>query len=211
MKHHCLILLFSVLFIACSTELEEVEHRNEQQNSIEKYSVIKGTTTKQGAYERLTLDGDLLETSSYENGLRTGEQKIYENGQIYSIAQYKEGMMDGSYQTYYRGGQINVEGKYAADVMSGKWKRYYKDGQIMEVVTFADNEENGPFVEFYPNGNVKAEGAYKDGDFEHGELLLYDINGILIKKMMCDEGICRTTWVKEGREDFDVYRAKNEE
>lgn len=199
------------LMVSCADQLETVEDRNEQQNMVEIYSVKNGSDTRHGEYKRTTLDGELLETVTYEDGQRQGEQRIYENGELYSIAQFKDDLHHGLYQTFYRGGQINVEGEYVNGVMSGKWKRYYTDGQIMEVVSFKDNEENGPFVEFYPNGNVKAEGEYLDGDNEHGELMLYDINGIMIKKMMCDRGICRTTWVKEGRENFDVYRAKNEE
>ncbi|MDX1684969.1 MAG: toxin-antitoxin system YwqK family antitoxin [Saprospiraceae bacterium] len=203
------ILGISAFILACSGSLEEVEERNELQNKLEQYTVLKGTDTKHGEYKRMTLDGELLETAQFEDGLQVGEQKIYENGELYSIANFKNGQHHGLYQTFYRGGQVNVEGEYVDNVMTGKWKSYYPDGQIKEVVTFEDNEENGPFVEFYPNGNVKAEGEYLDGDNEHGELMLYDINGILIKKMMCDKGICRTTWVKEGRENFDVYRGED--
>ena len=205
-----IFILFSMI-IACSAPVEEVENKNELQNYVEKYNVIKGTNTKHGDYRRHTLGGELIEESSYEKGNMIGLQKIYERGELYSVANFIEGNHHGSYQTYYQGGKVNVEGEYVDNVMAGKWKRYYPDGHLMEVVTFKDNEENGPFVEFYPNGNVKAEGDYKDGDNEHGELFLYDLNGILIKKMMCDQGICRTTWVKEGKEGQDVYRAKNEE
>ena len=204
-------LLFLIFLVSCSAALEEVEIQNDEQGMIEKFTVKKGTNTKQGTYQRTKLDGELLEESIYENGQLVGEQKIYENGQLYSITQFKNGEYHGLYQTFYPGKRINVEGEYVDNVMSGKWKRYYPDGQIMEVVNFKDNEENGPFVEFYPNGNVKAEGDYLNGDDEHGELFLYDLNGILIKRMMCEAGICKTIWVKEGREDFDVYRAKNEE
>jgi antitoxin component YwqK of YwqJK toxin-antitoxin module len=140
-----------------------------------------------------------------------GQQKIYEKGVLYSVANFIDGEHHGKYQTLYPSGKVNVEGEYVNNVMTGKWKRYYPDANLMEVVSFKDNEENGPFVEFYPNGNVKAEGDYLNGDNEHGELFLYDINGILIKRMMCDNGICRTIWVKEGKEGMDVYRAKNEE
>jgi antitoxin component YwqK of YwqJK toxin-antitoxin module len=76
----------------------------------------------------------------------------------------------------------------------------------METVTLVDNEENGPFEEFYENGNKKAVGSYKGFDTdmnrprEHGELLMYDESGTLIKKMNCDMGICRTKWTLEGGE-----------
>jgi antitoxin component YwqK of YwqJK toxin-antitoxin module len=209
--------LFNVFFVilliltACSASLEEVEIRNDEQGMLEKFTVVKGTNTKQGVYKRFRIDGQLLEEATFENGEMTGDQKIYENGELYSITKFENGQYQGLYQTFYPGGRVNVEGEYKDNVMTGKWKRYYPDGQIMEVVNFRDNEENGPFVEFYPNGNVKAEGEYLNGDNENGELFLYDINGILMKRMMCEAGICRTIWIKEGREDWNVYRAKDEE
>ena len=211
MKAWPLSLLLVLCLFACSAPVEQVENRNDLQNYVEKYTVIKGTNTKHGAYTRHTLNGDLLEEATYEKGNMIGQQKIYERGVLYSVAHFNEGQHHGTYQTFYPSGKVNVEGEYVDNVMTGKWKRYYPDGDLMEVVTFENNEENGSFVEFYPNGNVKAEGDYLNGDNEHGELFLYDINGILIKKMMCQEGICRTTWVKEGKEGMDVYRAKNEE
>ena len=36
--------------------------------------------------------------------------------------------------------------------------------------------------------------VYLDGDNEHGELKLFDEQGVLTKKMNCDKGICRTSW-----------------
>ena len=49
-------------------------------------------------------------------------------------------------------------------------------------------------MEYFRNGNLKAEGSYLDGDNEHGLLKLYDETGRLIRKMECEQGVCRTFW-----------------
>jgi antitoxin component YwqK of YwqJK toxin-antitoxin module len=206
MKWISSFILLALLAVGCDTPLEEKTFTNSELNYVETYTVLKGTDTKQGSYKKTTLDGQLLEESYYENGKMQGEQRIYDKGNLYSIAQFVDGELHGKYQTFYPDSPLNVEGEYVNNVMEGKWKRYYPNGDLMEIVNFKDNNENGPFVEFYPNGNLKAEGSYLNGDNEHGELFLYDINGILIKKMNCEEGICRTTWVKEGKEDWQGYR-----
>jgi len=206
MKIHLFFGAVLLILTSCEQKLEMVENKNEEQQYIETYTIVKGGNTKQGPYVKKTLDGKLLEESTYENGMLEGKQKLYNKNVLYSTSIYQKGKLDGLYQTFYEGGQINVEGEYVQDVMSGKWKRYYPSGDLMEVVNFENNEENGPFVEFYPNGNIKAEGSYLNGDNEHGELFLYDINGILIKKMNCVEARCSTTWVKAGKEDWEGFR-----
>ena len=67
----------------------------------------------------------------------------------------------------------------------------------MEETRLANNEENGPFKEYYKNGKVKTEGTYQRGPYEHGELLMYNEAGELVKKMQCADGECHTTWEKK--------------
>lgn len=90
-----------------------------------------------------------------------------------------------------------MESNYVKNEMIGKSRRFYKNGQLEEEVTFSNSNENGPFVEYYENGNLKAEGSYKGGDMEDGELKLYDENGVLERKMDCVVGRCTTIWRSE--------------
>ncbi len=149
-----------------------------------------------GAYERHSAEGILIEEAFYRQGqLDSLRVLFYEKGDTQVVEHYRLGQFEGEYRYYYENGQLQLVGNYVDGAMEGKWRKYYDDGTLMETVTFRDNEENGPFVEYYPNGNLKAEGAYLQGDFEQGELKLYDEEGRLIRKMQCEKGICRTTWV----------------
>ena len=103
----------------------------------------------------------------------------------------------GEFKKYFDSGVLKVEGNYVENYMEGSWRVYYPSGQLKEDVTFSKNIENGPFIEYHENGNLKAEGNYLNGDFEHGELKLYNKGGELEKIMDCNAGICHTRWKKE--------------
>ena len=160
----------------------------------EQYTLRKKDQVKHGPYQKFTLDGGLVEEGQYVNGQISGERKKYAQGKLVAVETMENGEYHGLYQSYYPEGGPNSSGVYDHDQMVGVWKRYYRNGQVLEEVTFKDNLENGPFKEWYENGNLKAVGQYKNGDQEDGELLLYNEQGVLIRKMNCVEGICRTTW-----------------
>lgn len=193
-----LCFLIVLLFIACSSKLKVVEIRNEAGKLIEKYTQNVETQQREGESELYASDGKLLEKSYYKNGQLHGERILYhENEKIQVIERYDNGEFKGLYQAYYDNGQLEIEGKYIDGQMNGKWKRYYTSGELMEIVTFVSNYENGPFVEYHKNGKIKTEGKYLDGDNEQGELKMYDEEGMLIRKMDCNKGICKTIWTAE--------------
>ena len=121
----------------------------------------------------------------------------YPSGKLAVEATYKNDTIVGLRTFYYENGNKELIGKYEDNMMTGQWKRYYDTGELMEVVMFKENAENGPFVEYYKNGKLKAEGNYLLGNHEHGELKLYNEDGLLGKKMECKHCICRTIWTKD--------------
>ena len=200
MKTPLLSLLLCFLVLACSS-VETIEVKNDSGKLTERFSQNKKTKQKEGKLVRFFEDGAIQEESNYQKDTLHGERKIYyENGQLQIVEKYKAGNFDGLYQAYYTNGQLELEGNYISGSMNGQWTRFYETGEKMEVVTFKDNEENGPFTEYHINGQLKAKGAYMNGDNEHGELQLFNETGQLIKKMNCEIGRCKTTWVKEAVE-----------
>lgn len=190
------------VFMACGSKLETIENRNDEGKLIEIYTRDKESYAKQGNYIKYDAAGTIIEEAEYINDTLHGRRILYfENGQPQYVENYNMGEFSGLYQAYYESGALELSGKYSKGAMNGEWIRNYPNGQQMETVIFKDNQENGPFVEWHKNGNKKAEGAYLDGDKEHGELLLYDESGQLERKMNCDHGICRTTWKKDGLEE----------
>ncbi len=153
---------------------------------------------KEGQIKTHYEDGAIYEIGLFKNGVLDGYRKIhYPSGTIQVEETYVAGQFHGPYKKYYDNGQVKISGDYKDGTMEGVWVTYHDNGAIKDEVTMTANLENGPFKEYYPNGKTKAVGVYKNGEFEHGPLQLFDESGTLIKKMECDEGICRTVWKKE--------------
>lgn len=156
---------------------------------------------KEGLFQRFNADGKLIEEANYsDNKLHGTRILFFDNGDTSSIETLVNGLYEGPYRLYHDNGTLAQDGNYTNNEMTGSWNGYYKNGQLKEVVQFEANAENGPFIEYHENGQLKAEGSYLNGDKEHGELLLYDEDGLLLRRMECDRGICRTVW-KKGQDD----------
>lgn len=188
----CLLLIAA----ACTNapELETVESTDEQglrivyQRQVDNYARV-------GTFERFDVAGNRIERSSYRNDSLHGARILfYPAGDTLSVETYQNGRFEGPYRAYYEDGTLRQEGRYTDNAMTGPWISYYPSGDRREVVRMADNLEQGPFTEWYDGGALKAEGQYRDGDKEDGELRLYDSTGTLVRIMDCDLGMCFTRW-----------------
>ncbi len=178
-----------------SAEEVEIVEAEDIDGNTERYFRRKSDFAKDGKYVKYGPKGQKLVEAYYVNDtLHLYRILYYEKGDTQIVETYNMGEFDGPFKSYYENGQLELLGIYNDNVATGQWKKYYNTGELMEVVTFADNQENGPFVEYYQNGNLKAEGNYLNGSNEHGELKLYDEAGVLIKRMDCEKGICKTVW-----------------
>ena len=177
--------------------LEKVMVKDEDGNLVS-FSKRVSSGVKEGTFVKMSPDSVLIEIANYHNDTLDGRRILFSmKGDTETVETYKSGAFEGSYISYYENGQIAFKGVYQQNSMEGVWRRFYKSGELMEEVAFSNNQENGPFVEYNENGTLKAEGTYKNGDNEDGELKMYDENGELIRKMQCDNGMCKTIWKKE--------------
>ncbi|MEZ4948958.1 MAG: toxin-antitoxin system YwqK family antitoxin [Saprospiraceae bacterium] len=205
MKFKIIVFLFILGFLSCSDEYETVEVKHENGTIAEQYTRRKVDFAKEGVYKKFDDQGNLLEEANYSNDTLDGLRVIYfANGKHQVEEHYVKGQFEGPFKSFHEDGNLKLEGVYENNKMTGPWKAYYENGQLKEIVQFEANQENGPFIEYYENGNLKAKGSYLEGDHEHGELELYDESGVLVRKMMCDKGICRTTWEKDSKEDENL-------
>lgn len=197
------LFLFLSVFFSCASKIETVETKDEFGNSI-KYTRNKSDFSKEGLYTISYPNGNLYEEANYVRDTLHGERKLYfESGKLEVLETYNMGMFISPYKRFFENGKLQQEGNYENNIATGEWKKYYENGQLEELVNLKNNEENGPFQEYYENGNLKAEGSYNGFDEEtsrpreHGLLKLYNEEGVLIKKMNCTNGICRTSWTLE--------------
>ncbi len=193
------LVIFCVIVLSItsclSEDIDKVEVKNANGIVIEEYNIRRTDGVRTGIYNLFYDGGELYETGHYKDGNLEGVRKLYYiSGKLKTEETYKSGIFEGVWKSYYENGSLKLEGNYSNNSMEGEWKGYYESGELKEVVTFANNLENGPFVEYYPNNNIKAKGYYFEGDQEHGELQLYNEEGVLVKKMSCEIGVCRTIW-----------------
>ncbi|MGY0392649.1 toxin-antitoxin system YwqK family antitoxin [Bizionia sp. KMM 8389] len=132
----------------------------------------------------------LLKTEGYLlNNKKTGKWvSYYENGEVKSVRNFKDGKPDG-YQKldysqvlymegYSRNGlKIGVWKSYFKDTNQlkylkhfdnhgnkiGEWKSYYETGELYLTETFFNNQANGKETTYFKNGNVYTTGLKQDG------------------------------------------------
>ncbi len=84
----------------------------------------------------------------------------HENGNIFQIVNYKEGVLNGKRQVYFENGKLKNETTYVDGKMNGKWKEIYENGKLKESGFYENGEKEGSWKTFYTNGKLKEEGNY---------------------------------------------------
>ena len=191
------ILFISFWLVACEKQPTKVEV--DPDTGFETtYSVGKEDDQYNGPYSKKDSTGVMLERGHYKDGKLHGIREIlFPDGKVKVRERYEAGQMTDLYEYYFPNGQLELKGYYIGGAMYGDWKKYDDQGNLLEIVTMINNEEMGPFKEYYPNGKLQTEGVYLHGPNEDVLLNLFNESGELYKTMLCDSGICITTWEKK--------------
>jgi len=113
----------------------------------------------------------------------------YENGQIKSEGNYKDGKPDGKVIDWYENGQIEAEGNYKDGKPDGKVTGWFENGQIQTVLNLKDGKLDGKVIDWYENGQIEAEENYKDGKLD-GKATYWHENGKIKGKVTFKDGKC---------------------
>jgi len=191
-----LLYLFTILIIFSCGGLKKTEIVDE--NGYKEVYYLDKDNVKQGTCLRINPQGIVTDSCFYQDGKIHGVRKIWTEKGLLDIAEtYQNGILHGQYITYYPDGKIKKTHEFVNNQIEGEVRQYYPGGQLKAVVQFKGNMENGPFKEFFENGNLSYEGFFEGGDFEQDTLKEYDQNGVLVRKMFCEKGICQTVWTPE--------------
>jgi antitoxin component YwqK of YwqJK toxin-antitoxin module len=144
----------------------------------------------------------------------------YENGQLASEGNFKNGKPEGLWKSYYSDGDLKSEGYKSEGKSDSLWKFYSVDGKLDQTFLYRRGLKNGCAVRydslgniasegyyvndvkqaeetwFYPNGNIKKTVLFKDGK-ETGLALEYNMDGIVITEEEYQNGYLRK------REEFN--------
>lgn len=110
-------------------------------------------------------------------------RSYYENGNLKSSVNYKDGKVDGIAYFYYNDGKETpmAEVIFVQDIINGVYQEFFQNGAQKAKLNYEDGKLNGDAEFYYPTGRLKIEGKYKD-DEKKGKWLFYNENGQLINK-----------------------------
>jgi hypothetical protein len=96
-----------------------------------------------GKFQRFSKDMVLLEEGEFEYGLQVEQWKHWREGQLYQIAEYKEGQLHGDFEQYDNEGNLHVKSAYKKGELHGETEIYeqgtlsgtekYRNGELVPV------------------------------------------------------------------------------
>ena len=105
-----------------------------------------------------------------------GECRLVVNEREYIIADFKDGMPEGKWETY-RYNTLYERRNYKKGKIDGNVTTYGSDGKtVIAESTATSGKRDGRYVTYYANGTLEREQEYKDGK-EHCYLRTYDQDG----------------------------------
>lgn len=84
----------------------------------------------------------------------------HENGNLFQIVNYDEGILNGNRKVFYKNGKLKNETNYKKDKIEGKWKEFYENSKLKESGEYKDGQKEGYWKTYYKNGKVQSEGKY---------------------------------------------------
>jgi len=125
-------------------------------SGIESFSTIKEETKKQ---KREKEDKKFSKSVQKKNG----EKKyLYENGNIKSVVNYKDGKKIGTSFTFYKSGEKQYDIPYVDGMKHGKVLWYYKSGKIYRETEYKKGKKSGFQRKYWESGKLKSEMEYHD-------------------------------------------------
>jgi hypothetical protein len=124
-------------------------------------------------YEYTCEEGFLKDDICMDGGLKTYR---YENGELKSEENYKDGKKEGKSTNWHKNGKIESEGIYKDNRIDGKRTTWYSTGQIKSEETYQDSKREGRRAHWYLNGQIEYEENYKNGKLD-GKRIFWKRNG----------------------------------
>ena len=145
----------------------------------------------------------------------------YENGQVKSKGEIKDGKQDGKWTFWYENGQIASEANYKDGKINGELTSWYENGEIIKTVCIINDltlfdylhylpNESEPFTGNnlcnYENGQVKTKGEIKDGKLD-GKWTYWYENGQIEREQYFKDGNIegkQTSWYENGQKECEA-------
>jgi antitoxin component YwqK of YwqJK toxin-antitoxin module len=165
---HLLVMAFAILTIGCGEKKSDGVNAHESESvDIESDGVnLDELEDREGVAYLKNSD------SPY-----TGKCfEFHDNGQKQTEGNFKDGGIDGLFETWYEKGGKEGEANFKGGKMDGLMVSWHENGQKELEENYKDGKRDGPRVTWHENGQKKAEINYKDGK-PHGIVFNWHENG----------------------------------
>ena len=106
----------------------------------------------------------------------------YPNGQTGMVAEFENGIQNGSLIIYYPNGQAAYTSQYINGLKDGEESFFFANGKVSAMRSFSHGELHGAMEYYYENGQKAYEGNYYYG-LAHGDFKKHDKSGKLVHKV----------------------------
>lgn len=193
-----LTLLVSITFYQCNTTQKENTVKKviskEDKNFTEHYISGKIKTEGQFLENKKTgkwifyyENGDVQSIRNYKEGALNGYQKIDYSQVLYMEGYAKNGQKIGTWKSYFKENNQLKYLKHFDDYgnSTGTWKSYYDSGELHLIENYSNNMANGKEIEYYKNGQIFTEGN-KQNSIKTGTWKTYNDKGLLLNTEIYD-------------------------
>lgn len=109
-------------------------------------------------HEKITINGqEFILTGTQQEGVA---RAYYNNGNLKSYAEIRNGMLHGKCEDYYESGQLKRTYAHKEGGYDGPYKVYFEDGTLSEAGTYKDCSHDGKMVKNHKDGSPMAEVLY---------------------------------------------------
>lgn len=137
---------------------------------------------KEGRLRTFFFNGGLQTEEFYHNDLLEGIQSIYDqDGVKLSEIEFKEGVMNGSYQEWHDRDILKCVGQYADGLWDGHWEYYDMRGFLIAEGDF--DHGTGDQLNYTETGILYKKTHYENGA-KNGDEIYYDPQGNVTKTIV---------------------------
>ncbi len=135
---------------------------------------------RQGTWRYWVNDGSKLKrVAIFVNGRLNGKLTQYnENGRLWKIWSYKNGIMEGPYKEFFdtKNRIISSSGLYINGKREGTWTSYYKSSKVWKRGPYKNGELHGNYNQYYKSGRLWKTTNYSANKLQGSYTLFSDRN-----------------------------------
>jgi antitoxin component YwqK of YwqJK toxin-antitoxin module len=131
--------------------------------------------------------GKLQKVVTYHDKNKLGVREVY------YVLKNQPNILEGEFISFYQNGNIETKGQYKNGRRTGMWEQYYEKGTLKQQQEYVDDIPDGITRIYFENGKLNREGVTRKGQ-KDGIWQFYFENGTLKSKGIYERGVMEGLW-----------------